>query len=157
MKRLLPLALLLAACDGASAPTPDTTKTAPSAAVAPTVAREAYGEAITAASQKVSLKDLVKNPAAYADKLVITEGKVTSVCQGRGCWLELGDESGSAHVKLGGHKFFVPRTSSGKSAIVEAKVLPAVDDGHCEQEAAEQTGRVAKVELLATGVELYAR
>ena len=125
--------------------------------IAAAVERLLHPAAIHATAQKVALRDLVKNPSAYADKVVLTEGKVTSVCQGKGCWLELGDEAGSAHVKLGGHKFFVPRGSSGKSALVEAKVLPAVDDGHCEQEAAEQTGRVAKVELLATGVELYAR
>lgn len=117
--------------------------------------RTAYGDPLTGTPPRVALADLVKNPNAYADKVVTTEGKVTAVCQGKGCWLELGEDGGSAHVKLGGHKFFVPRESSGRRATVEAKVLPSVDKGHCEQEAEEQTGRVAKVELVATGVELF--
>ncbi len=79
---------------------------------------------------------------------------MTAVCQSKGCWLEIGDSAGTAHVKLAGHRFFVPKTSSGRRAIVQAKVLPAVEKGHCEAEAAEQTGREAKVELVATGVEL---
>jgi hypothetical protein len=114
-----------------------------------------FGEPLNLATQKVALADLVKKPGAFADKTVQTEGTVTSVCQARGCWLEIGDDSGTAHVKLGSHKFFVPRSSNGKRAKVEATVLPAVDTGHCEEEAEEQTGKVAKVELVATGVELF--
>ncbi len=155
MKKLLPLTLTLVACNGAPAATHEPAPPVTAAAVTP--ARDTYGDAISATASRVPLADLVKNPSAYSDKRVVTEGKVTSVCQNKGCWLELGDESGTAHVKLSGHKFFVPRGSSGKSAVVEATVLPTVDKGHCEQEAEEQTGRVAKVELVATGVELLAR
>jgi hypothetical protein len=116
---------------------------------------DAYGDPLSAGAEKVALADLVKTPNKWADKTVHVEGKVVAVCQNKGCWLEIGDETGTAHVKLGGHKFFVPRTASGRQAAVEARVQPAVDKGHCEQEAEEQTGRVAKVELFATGVELF--
>lgn len=116
---------------------------------------DAYGDPLSPGAEKVSLTDLVKTPNKWADKTVHVEGKVVAVCQNKGCWLEIGDETGTAHVKLGGHKFFVPRTASGRQAAVEARVQPAVDKGHCEQEAEEQTGRVAKVELFATGVELF--
>ena len=113
------------------------------------------GAPLSPTTPKVTLAELVKKPGAYADKTIQTEGTVTSVCQARGCWLELGDDSGTAHVKLGSHEFFAPRSSNGKRARVEATVLPAVDSGHCEEEAQEQTGKVAKVELVATGVELF--
>jgi hypothetical protein len=119
--------------------------------------RTTYGEPVTNQSALVPLADLLKKPSLYADKTIRTEGTVTAVCQGRGCWLELGDDLGMAHVKLGAHKFFVPRSSSGQHAVVEAKVLPQVDKGHCEAEAEEQTGQVARVELDASGVELSAR
>ncbi|MCC6648240.1 MAG: DUF4920 domain-containing protein [Polyangiaceae bacterium] len=158
IKKLL-LALALSGCNGGAPAAKESAAPVVSASASPRVAAQAerYGDAITAGATRVDLAELVKHPAAYADKRVVTEGKVTSVCQGKGCWLELGDEAGSAHVKLGGHKFFVPRSSSGKTAVVEATVLPQVDTGHCEQEAEEQTGRVAKVELVATGVELSTR
>lgn len=126
---------------------------APSASVA--LERKSFGSPINASVEKVELDELLKNGSKCANRTVRTEGKVSAVCQGKGCWLELADEHGQAHVKLGNHKFFVPRSSSGKHAIVEARVLPAVDTGHCEQEAVEQTGQVARIELDATGVELF--
>jgi hypothetical protein len=156
---------ILAACNSTATPDPATSPIAsvaapikePAAAPTASVAleRKAFGAPINASIEKVDLDELLKNSAKYADRTVRTEGKVSAVCQGKGCWLELADEHGQAHVKLGNHKFFVPRSSSGKRAIVEARVLPAVDTGHCEQEAVEQTGQVARIELDATGVELF--
>lgn len=116
---------------------------------------KSYGAPIDATVPQVSLAEVLGSPSKFADKTVRMEGKITAVCQGMGCWLQLGDDKGSAHVKLRGHKFFVPKTSSGKTALVEAKVLPALDAGHCEEEAKEQTGVVAKVELEASGVEIF--
>ena len=97
----------------------------------------------------------MQDPNVFAEKTVRVTGRVMAVCQHQGCWLELGDETGSAHVKLQGHRFFVPTTSIGKQGEVEARVLPRVGQDHCEQETQTQTGSLAKVELEATGVELY--
>jgi hypothetical protein len=68
--------------------------------------------------------------------------------------MEISDESGAAHVRMSGHSFFVPKSASGRRAIVEGTVLPKPDNGECEQEALEATGKTVKVELDATGVEL---
>ncbi len=139
--------------DAAAAPA----KAKADAAAAPAKAegRRAFGAPMAAQTERVALSALVREPARYADKTVRVEGKVSAVCQGQGCWLELNDDAGTAHVKLRGHSFFVPKDSQGKRAEVEARVFPAVEKGHCEQEAEEQTGRLAKVELEATGVELF--
>ena len=45
-------------------------------------------------------------------------------------------------------------TGAGRRAFVEGTVLPRPDNGECEQEATEATGKTVKVELDATGVEL---
>jgi hypothetical protein len=72
-----------------------------------------------------------------------------------GCWMEIKDDATEAHVKLAGHSFFVPKTSAGHHARVQAKVLKTNPDDECAQEATQQTGKpVAKLELEATGVEL---
>ncbi|HEU4535796.1 MAG TPA: DUF4920 domain-containing protein [Polyangiaceae bacterium] len=157
--------LALGACSEATPPRPDPSaapaKAEPVAAKAEAAkatapnGKRTFGAALGAQTERVALSELVREPARYADKTVRVAGKVSSVCQGQGCWLELGDEAGSAHVKLQGHSFFIPKDSSGRQAEVEARVFPAVAKGHCEQEAEEQTGRVAKVELEATGVELF--
>ena len=103
----------------------------------------------------VTLAAIAKDPKSFENKVVTTSGTVTAVCQSMGCWMEMKDEKGEAHVKLAGHTFFVPKTSSGHHARVQAKVLRTNPADECAQEAAEQTGKpVAKLELEATGVEL---
>jgi hypothetical protein len=72
-----------------------------------------------------------------------------------GCWMEIADAPGEAHVKMHGHSFFVPKTASGRKARVQATVEPTDPSDECSQEAEKQTGKpVAKVQLDATGVEL---
>jgi hypothetical protein len=110
----------------------------------------ALGEPIR--SRFVPLTEIAKNPAPYENQQIATSGKVTAVCQAMGCWMEIQDESGQAHVKMHGHAFFVPKTSAGHVARVQAKVLPAGSD-HCEESPPPQ-GNTALVELEASGVEL---
>jgi hypothetical protein len=114
------------------------------------------GEAISSSAQAVSLAQVVKNPEAYKGKPLVTTGTVTAVCQSMGCWMELKDDAGEAHVKMAGEKFFVPKTSAGHHARVQATLVDVTGgDEECAHEAAEQTGKqVAKLQLEATGVEL---
>jgi hypothetical protein len=134
-----------------------TASAAPSAALAaaaPTAAAPTQFGAPLGKSPVVSLADIVHESGKYARTMVKTEGKVTAVCQAAGCWMQLSDANGEAHVRMGGHSFFVPKSAAGRRAIVEGTVLPKPDNGECEQEALEATGRTVKVELDATGVEL---
>jgi len=105
-------------------------------------------------SPVVALSDIVRDTSKYAKTTVKTEGKVTAVCQAAGCWMEIADANGEAHVRMSGHSFLVPKSASGRRARVEGTVLPKPDNGECEQEALEATGKTVKVELDATGVEL---
>ena len=131
------------------------------------------GSPIEASAEKVSLSDVAKNPNAFVGKKFATTGTVTAVCQHRGCWMEIKDDSGEAHIKMAGHAFFVPRSASGKKARVLATLVKGEDDGKCgdegmhaagggsapgkgcRAEAEAQLGRpLAKLELVADGVEL---
>jgi hypothetical protein len=123
-----------------SAPTPDP-KPAP---VAKSV--ETFGAKIDPAAAKIALGDANK----HKGEKVVTEGRVTKVCQERGCWLALKDSSTDAVVRMHGHSFFVPTTSSGKHARVAGTVMLMKDGKECdEMEAAN-----AQLEIDATGVEL---
>ena len=137
---------ILAACsraaDGKSAPSASAS-TAPRGTLA-------LGEPI--GSRLVSLADIAKSPAQYENQVVVTSGKVTAVCQEMGCWMELHDGSGQAHVRMHGHTFFVPKTASGHFARVQATVLRGSDEECSESPSPEHA--VAKVQLDATGVEL---
>ena len=122
-------------------------------AAAPAPAPNQFGAPL-GKSPVVSLADIVRESGKYAKTTVKTEGKVTAVCQAAGCWMEIADATGSAHIRMSGHSFFVPKSASGRQARVEGTVLAKPDNGECEQEALEATGKTVKVELDATGVEL---
>jgi Domain of unknown function (DUF4920) len=99
-----------------------------------------------------ALDALLREPARFQAKTVRTEGVVSAVCKSMGCWMEIADPSGQAHIKMAGHSFFVPKDASGHRAVVQGTVLRPNDD-ECSEEAKQQTGAVAKIEIEATGVE----
>jgi len=115
------------------------------------LAQKKFGRAITEANS-TALDDLLHDPAKFHAKTVRTEGVVSAVCQSMGCWMEIADPLGQAHIRMAGHSFFVPRDASGHRAVVQGTVIRATND-ECSQEAKQQTGAVAKIEIEATGVE----
>lgn len=151
MRTFLFIVLAVTACSRASS----TTKQGDKPAAAATASK--VGEPISAGAPVVALADVMKNPDAYKGKSFVTSGTVTAVCQEMGCWMEIKDASGEAHVKMAGEKFYVPKTSAGHKARVQGTIVDAAaaGDSDCAKEAAEQTGKqVAKLQLEATGVEL---
>ena len=116
----------------------------------------AIGERIT--EPMVPLTAIAASPSKYANRVVATTGKVTAVCQEMGCWMEIQDASGQAHIRMHGHSFFVPKTASGHMARVQATVVPHDGDKDCEEAPPSSDRPLAKVDLDATGVELdYSR
>jgi hypothetical protein len=133
------------------------------------------GAPIDAKAQSVALSEVAKSPSNYVNKSFTTTGTVTAVCQHMGCWMEIKDDSSEAHIKMAGHKFFVPKTASGKKARIQATLVPGEAKGSCEgeghegmsaaeghkekkgcrEEAEQQLGHpLAKLELVADGVEI---
>ena len=152
MRRLVALLFFaLAACKSEPEPVArpaSSAATTPSAtAAAPSVDR--FGAAITS-TDKTSLVDVSKNPAAFKGKTIVTQGKVTRVCQEQGCWMAIKDSASDATIRMHGHSFFVPTTSSGRSARVQGAVMMTKDGHECDE--MEAVG--AQLEIDATGVEL---
>jgi hypothetical protein len=141
--------VLLAACSHGSSGAPGASASAAPAALPKSTL--AIGAPISAPA--VALADIAKTPGAYANKTVTTSGKVTSVCQEMGCWMEIADATGQAHIRMHGHSFFVPKTAAGHLARVQATVLSTPDES-CTDSPPPSGGAVAKVQLDATGIEL---
>ncbi len=115
-----------------------------------------FGAPITNA-ELTSLDAIAGDPAKFANKTVKTEGVVTAVCQEMGCWMEIGDQSKLAHIKMAGHSFFVPKNASGRHAIVEGTVVDTPGaGGNCMHEGKDSCAgnALAKLQIQATGVEL---
>ncbi|WP_437966255.1 DUF4920 domain-containing protein [Sorangium sp. So ce260] len=176
-KHIASLSLLILAQLGCDAERKPSSETAPGAAPGPAPAEGAspmqasasgiaplqkkqFGAPITETST-TPLPALLDDPSKFSGKTVRTEGVVSAVCKSMGCWMEIADESGSAHIKMAGHSFFVPKDASGHRAVVQGKMVTSeAEEGaacgakdNCRGEAEKQTGRVAKIELEATGVQ----
>jgi hypothetical protein len=114
-------------------------------------------------SSKVALADLVKNPDAFAGKTVKTEGVVSAVCQGRGCWMTLKAGDQSVRVTFKDYGFFVPIDSAGATAVMEGvfsvKTIPEATARHYAGETPGGKpdaikGDQKELSLVASGVEL---
>jgi len=114
---------------------------------------QTFGKPLTGL-KPVPLADVLAKPEA--GKLVRLEGTIDSVCQGKGCWLELKQGSQAVHVTFEGYSFFVPKDSMGKQVALEGRVLvkePAPEEvSHKQAEGAKSAGQ--KVSIEAVGVEI---
>jgi hypothetical protein len=144
MRALFAALLLCAACNHDAAPA---TQSAPPPA--PKAAAAAFGDPLNVTTT-TSLTDILKSPANYKGKTIATQGTVSKVCQERGCWMAIKDDTGTATIRMHGHSFFVPTTSSGKHARVQGTVMLTKDGKECDD--MEAVG--AQLEIDATGVEL---
>ncbi len=130
-----------------------TVKQATVSAVRP-LSQKKFGVGITESSN-TALASLITEPARFSAKTVRTEGVVSAVCQSMGCWMEITDDSGQAHIKMAGHSFFIPKDASGHRAVVQGKLLssagPACGSNDCNSNAHSGKGELAQIE--ATGVE----
>ncbi|MFO0550645.1 MAG: DUF4920 domain-containing protein [Polyangiaceae bacterium] len=115
-----------------------------------------FGEPITV-KDETALIDIAREPSRFTDQTVRTTGTVQAVCQMAGCWMEIGDADSRAHIKMKGHSFYVPKDCAGKKAVVQAVVMsgePQPTCGDHDSCGGPENGATAKIELVATGVEL---
>jgi uncharacterized protein DUF4920 len=154
---------------GCAQPAPEATTAPPASTAAPqggvrqatvsslrALSQRKFGAAITE-SNNTTLSSLVSEPGRYSAKTVRTEGVVSAVCQSMGCWMEIADESGQAHIKMAGHAFFIPKDANGHHAVVQGKLLnaagPACASNDCNAGNTPNAGRGEQAQIEATGVE----
>jgi len=173
------LCVVLSGCNKGT-PTPtDTPNAAPSPAPTISAAQpEAKPEAPAKTAGKygaplsntpaVDAKTVLSDPQKWNDKDVKLSGKVSGVCQKKGCWMTLQTgEPGAASVRVTfkDYGFFVPKDSFGKTATVEGKfavkTISVAEAQHFADDAAKEGSPPRKVtepehtfSLVATGVEI---
>jgi hypothetical protein len=119
------------------------------------------GAPFTLKDKPITLDDVAAKPDAFADKLTMISGKVSTVCQKKGCWLSLKSDKGTvARVTFKDYGFFAPKDCAGQVATVEATVkvtkLDAAERAHLAQDAGKKPEEIPEVELrlVANGLEL---
>lgn len=99
------------------------------------------------------LKTVLEHPKD--GQVVRLEGTIDKVCQNKGCWLELTEESSAVHVMFEGYSFFVPRDSEGSKVALEGIVkVKEPDPGDVKHFQGEGAGEAAaqRVSIVASGV-----
>ena len=81
---------------------------------------EQYGEAISLTTEPLSLPQALATVEQNGSaKNVLVKAQVGAVCQQKGCWLSLEDDTGEMRVTFKDYGFFVPPTLKGKSVLVQ--------------------------------------
>ena len=177
-------ALSVMACNKPAAPAPTSATAsepakpaaAPVPAASPAVAEPAapavagvgkYGAPLSAAAP-LTAQAVLSEPLKWNDKDIKVTGKVSGVCQKKGCWMTLttGEpEAQSVRISFKDYGFFVPKDCLGKTATVEGhfsvKTISVAEAQHFAEDAAKEGTAARKVTapehtlaLVATGVEI---
>lgn len=77
----------------------------------------AYGEAFAEDAVAVPVSVAIAGFDAHAGEARAFSGRITEVCQARGCWMMLEDDGRSARVMFGDHAFFLPKDASGSAVV----------------------------------------
>ncbi len=80
-----------------------------------------YGKKIDE-SGAISMPELVNILANGKEKHVKVYGKITEVCQVKGCWMLIDKGDGTTmRVKFKDYGFFVPKDCAGKTAVMQGR------------------------------------
>lgn len=135
---------------------------APSASAA---AGSLYGAGLTL-DRVTPLAEVFSQPERFADEPILVSGRITDVCQKKGCWTLLRDGDAEVRVRFKDYGFFLPKDCRGQQAFVEGRVqvkeLSAREARHYDSESqnadmAKTAGARREVGLLASGVKLVER
>lgn len=121
-----------------------------------------YG-AGTTADGSISVEDLEKNlkENKYEGKI---SGKVTDVCQEKGCWMKIERSNGEkVMVKFKDYGFFMPKNIVGKEVVLDGEAVIkevsvkqqqhyAKDAGKSEEEIKKITRPKKELQFIAKGV-----
>jgi len=124
-----------------------------------------FGAALTLAELS-GLEDVVAHPEKYADRDVLVRGRISDVCQKRGCWVVLSEGDAHVRIRFKDYGFFVPKDCSGSRAYVEGRVqvetLSEEQARHYESESRDGDpskirGEQRVVSFTASGLRLLSR
>jgi hypothetical protein len=142
--------LLLAGCEGSSDVPSDQAATdeGGAEAVDPVAVQEVAQTAIDAGTdpgpwvfghdgsdlETVAVSELTAAPEKFANRKVLVHGTVTSVCQARGCWVEVTDERGDKVVAASfDHGVVLPRNSADLQIDLVGTMYPdPVEEGEAQ-------------------------
>ena len=96
-----------------------------------------FGAGLTL-ERTTALSELVRSPERFAGEPVLLRGRISDVCQRKGCWTVLSEGGASVRVHFLDYGFFLPKDAIGAEAYVEGLVevatLSEAEARHYESE-----------------------
>lgn len=117
----------------------------------------------------ISYEELLTKMATSDSIEVKVEGKVSGVCQTKGCWMDIvsavDTSAESMFVQFKDYAFFMPKDLAGKSVVMEGKAyreITSVDDlkhfaedeGKTPEEIEKITEPIVELKFMASGVKI---
>ena len=130
----------------------------------PTAGPEEFGAGVTL-EEATPLARVLAAPERFGGKPLLLRGRLTDVCQKKGCWTVRQDGEAVVRVRFRDYGFFVPKDSVGRVALVqgvaEVRELSEREARHIEAESRGGDpdaieGPQREVGFLASGVRLLA-
>lgn len=130
---------------------------------------DVYGTQVSANAEKsaISAKKLDKQlKASKKVENVAVKGKVTEVCEKKGCWLTVEtDNNEKFFVKMKDYAFFVPTSLVGKNVILEGnaetKVISVDEQKHYAEDAKKSQAEIdaitkpqEEIRFVASGIKV---
>ncbi len=111
------------------------------------------------------LSEILAHPERYAGGPVLIRGRITDVCQRKGCWTVLADGDALLRIQFKDYGFFLPKDIRGQFALAEGEVRVETQSQKTARHYAKESlggdpdaivGPQRVVAFTATGVRLVA-
>ena len=115
-----------------------------------------YGEPMPA-GDATGIAAAAADPSAHTGAAAKFTGRITQVCQKKGCWVVLEQDGQSARVMAKGHGFAVPMDASGEAvAYGELKLEPITPEHarHLVEDDGAQAPAANELRIVATSIEI---
>ncbi len=108
------------------------------------------------AGQPVPVDQAIAALGSGESKKQLLSGRVTKVCQAKGCWMILENNGAFARVDFNNHAFFIPKDSSGQALVHGVLSEQLVSEEKRAHLKADGAGELAEKthEIVATSVML---
>ena len=130
---------------------------------------DVYGAQVSAKAQKSAISTATLNKKLKKSKKlenVAVTGKVTEVCDKKGCWMTVEtDNNEKFFVKMKDYAFFVPTALKGKNVVLEGaaetKVISVDEQKHYAEDAKKSQAEIdaitkpqEEIRFVATGIKV---
>lgn len=115
-----------------------------------------YGEPMPE-GEAVAIATAASHPADYTGTPAKFSGRITQVCQKKGCWVVMEQDGQSARVMAKDHGFEVPKDASGPAVaygVLQEEPITAEHARHLVEDDGAQAPAERELRIVATAIEI---